>query len=298
MANIFDKGIILKLSISLPGNSKKVPTSKIEVDADKKMLRVSKELLDCPEFDAIKSLTSKLRSEIREIAVPSPMGDGHYLIPIPEVQRIDQLVLTGQEKLRMDLLPAMMAAYTDRVRESMKRLNGLGNQSDYPTPARFEAAFGIEHSYQTYGTPATLEAISKDIFDRETAKAQQQVIEASNAIVDVIATEFLELLDDLAERTSDRDKGAKVKFKGLLENIDKFVSRIPVRNLVDNEKLNELSTKAKQMLEGIDSDTLIKSKNIRAYVQKTVASMKEELTTVSLRPKRFIEAPSAVATAA
>lgn len=297
--NIFDRALILKLSMSRPGNKRQVSTSQIEVDADKAMLHVSKDLLKCVEFEAISSHLNKLKSDIRKIALPSPMGDGHYLIPIEAVEKMDARIVGDTAILTETLIPAMMAVYDDRVRESMERLNGLANAADYPPADRFEAAFGIFHSYMTYGTPASLAQISKAIFDRESQKAQQQIAQATDAIVQVLVADMGKLMGDLVERIEAKDSGGKVKFKGLLDNAAEFLETLKMRNITENADLERLASQARQILQGVDSQSLTDSQGIRTYVKKNVAAIQGELAKIStvapLRAKRLVQVADAAA---
>lgn len=297
--DIFSKAIILRLSMSRPGNKRQVSTSQIEVDADKDSLHVSKDLLKGPEFEAISSHLNKLKSDIRKIALPSPMGAGHYLLPIETIEKIDARIVADTATLMTELLPAMMAVYDDRVRESMARLNGLANPADYPPADRFEAAFGIFHSYMTYGTPQALEAISKAIFDRESEKAKQSIAQATDAIVQVLVEDMGKLMSDLVERIESKDGGNKVKFKGLLDNAAEFLETIKVRNITENADLERLAAQARQILQGVDSQSLTDSQGIRTYVKKNVAAIQGELAKIStvapLRAKRLVQVADAAA---
>ena len=50
------KTVFIKLHLGLLGNSRKVSSSQVEVDADKELIRVAKTLLDSPELQAIRTL--------------------------------------------------------------------------------------------------------------------------------------------------------------------------------------------------------------------------------------------------
>ncbi len=53
--------VFVKLHLGLPGNSRKVSSSQVAVDADKALIRVSKPLLDSPELQAIRTLDGDIR---------------------------------------------------------------------------------------------------------------------------------------------------------------------------------------------------------------------------------------------
>ena len=55
------KTVFVKLHLGVLGNSRKVSSAQVEVDADKNLIRVSKTLLDSPELQAIRRLDGELR---------------------------------------------------------------------------------------------------------------------------------------------------------------------------------------------------------------------------------------------
>jgi len=55
------KTVFIKLHIGLLGNSRKVSSSQVEVDADKELIRVAKTPLDSPELQAIRTLDGDVR---------------------------------------------------------------------------------------------------------------------------------------------------------------------------------------------------------------------------------------------
>src|SRR2546425_6514164 len=50
------KSVFVKLHLGLLGNTRKVSSAQVEVDADKNSIHISKSLLDSPELDAIRRL--------------------------------------------------------------------------------------------------------------------------------------------------------------------------------------------------------------------------------------------------
>lgn len=53
--------VFIKLHLGLLGNSRKVSSLQVEVDADKSLIRVSKSLLDPPELQAVRTLDGDIR---------------------------------------------------------------------------------------------------------------------------------------------------------------------------------------------------------------------------------------------
>jgi hypothetical protein len=57
--------VCLRVHLGALGNTRKVSSANVELDADKQLIRVSKRLLDAAEFRDIHRLDSELRGVIR-----------------------------------------------------------------------------------------------------------------------------------------------------------------------------------------------------------------------------------------
>jgi len=295
-ANFFDRTVVMKLTLNRPGSSRKVKTSQIEVDADKSMLAVTKKLMKwSPEFKALNSRMNELGETIRSLSVPSPLGKGHYAIPIERVRVADEAVQSTRAAIFEPggLLDVMMEAYPERVRESQEKLKDLGNPADYPTPERFRAAWGISSSYESFGTPAKLEEIDPAIYQREVGQAKLRIEQAADKIIDVLSLEFKGVLDAMVERlTPDSDGKPKTFRNTLVSNMTDFLSNIKVRNIVDREELNKLSEDATRILEGVTPEQLRQSRDVRTYVRESMAKVTAELETAVINRPRRVFTPS------
>src|SRR5207247_6529569 len=68
------KTVFIKLHLGLLGNSRKVSSSQVEVDADKSLIRVSKNLIDSPELQAIRTLDGDVRRYLYETCLQFEVG--------------------------------------------------------------------------------------------------------------------------------------------------------------------------------------------------------------------------------
>jgi hypothetical protein len=63
--NIFDSAVLLSLTVHVVGNNAKGDRAGVEVDADKEHLRLSKQLLDCQEYEAVRDAAAKIRDMVK-----------------------------------------------------------------------------------------------------------------------------------------------------------------------------------------------------------------------------------------
>src|SRR5574337_380025 len=128
---LFNRAIILSLTMSCLGTRRKVSTTSIETDADKALLHVSKDILDSPELSAIHHLDGSIRKYLKARGLPSPLKHGCYLLPI-------DLIEPGEQRLgerfaeRETAVGAFMTAYPAKVEDIQRRLGPLFDATDYP----------------------------------------------------------------------------------------------------------------------------------------------------------------------
>jgi hypothetical protein len=86
---ILENTVLLNLTISSPGNTRKVDTSHVEVDADRDMLKLSKELWKSSEYDAIKSLMGEARRWVQAKCLPASFTKGGFhILPLPLMEQV------------------------------------------------------------------------------------------------------------------------------------------------------------------------------------------------------------------
>src|ERR1035437_1147093 len=68
------KTVFIKVHLGLLGNSRKVSSSQVEVDADKALIHAAKNLLDSPELQAIRSLDGDVRRYLYDTCLPFEVG--------------------------------------------------------------------------------------------------------------------------------------------------------------------------------------------------------------------------------
>jgi hypothetical protein len=79
-ADLARKTVFIKLHLGLLGNSRKVRSSQVEVDADKELIRVAKTLLDSFELQAIRTLDGDVRRFLYDTCLPFEVGI--HLLPL------------------------------------------------------------------------------------------------------------------------------------------------------------------------------------------------------------------------
>ncbi|MEZ5352971.1 MAG: DUF3150 domain-containing protein [Bryobacteraceae bacterium] len=271
----------MKVRLSTMGNTRKVSTSQIEADADKDLLRVSKHLLDSAELKAITRFDGEIRRYLYNICLPFEIGI--HLLPIAALE-------TAEERLRrfaadrVELVNAFLAAYPTLCQDAAKRLRGLYNPADYPPLDEVTREFGFSWQYVSFGVPDQLKGISREVWEQEREKAAQRMAEASSEIQQVLRQSMADLVTHMAERLKEGPDGKPLKFKqSTVSNLVEFLSNFSFRNVTDDQELQSLVTRARELLQGVGADDLRTVGDVRSRVQQGMADLAAALDGMTTR---------------
>jgi hypothetical protein len=262
-----DKSVLLVVEFHKLGNTRKVNTSQIEVDADKSMLHINKSLLDSPEYDAIKKHDGQTRAYLMTRALPSLFKEGVFRVPNTLVAEVDGYL--SRRKIQRDQLISEFArSYDERVAEALKRLNGLANADDYLDANDAASRFGLRWSYLTFATPDSLKNLKSGLFEREKAKIEKMVAEATEEIRLVLREQMRALVKRMVTQLTPSVDGKRKKiYDSLTGNVEDFLETFSARNLADDTELQALVTKARDVMRGIDPEILRNEDDTREIVK-------------------------------
>ncbi|MCC6590196.1 MAG: hypothetical protein IT168_26120 [Bryobacterales bacterium] len=275
------KTVCIKLRLSTMGNTRKVPTSQIEADADKDLLRVSKHLLDSAELKAIGRFDGEIRRFLYNICLPFEIGI--HLLPVAALETVEERLRKFAED-RKALVTAFLVVYPSLCQDAAKRLRGLYNAADYPPPEDVSREFGLSWQYVSFGVPDQLKGISQEVWEQERDKAAQRMAEASSEIQQVLRQSMADLVNHMAERLKDGPDGKALKFKqSTVSNLVEFLSNFSFRNVTDDRELQSLVSRARDLLQGVAADDLRSSGELRRRVQQGMNALASDLDGMLVR---------------
>jgi hypothetical protein len=306
---ITDKSVFLKLSFGVPGNSKKIPASNIQlisesvtvnpseiadstvVDLAEKAvnhggksnrIKAQKTLLDSPELKAIQDADTEIRQWVDKHCVPWDVGV--RLLPHANLDSVGTKLDEYESTVRPPLVAAFMAAYPQRRTEALEELGKLGiaDSSDYPSESVMLSKFYFKYSVYTVSLPEVLK--QKGMYDKANAKLQAQMIEASNEITAFMRQTLYELTAHLADvLTPNADGKPKRLFNTAITNITEFLDSFPARNITEDSELSAIVTNLRGMLKSdIQADILKKDMSLKDQI-------KDQMTAVSAELKNLVE---------
>src|SRR5438876_11144271 len=166
--------VLLNLRISMWGVSRVLPDHEYQVDADKAMVRATKKILECPEYEFLLQLKRSIHRRLRTLALPGEiLRAGVYPISVAMVQAVEKTLEDFSVRWGVGVL-GLGEVWDLRVREVEDRLRALYNGEDYPSWERVRGSFAVRWSYFAMNTPQILQTISAKLFVREQAKAMVQ----------------------------------------------------------------------------------------------------------------------------
>lgn len=276
------KTICLALHRGKFGNRKQASMADIEVDADKSLLRMAKQLLDSKELQDIQRLDSEVASYLKRVAFPSQFKGGVYLIPVSMVTDIEGALQNFRTR-REALIDVAVQMYPTRVEDTAARLGMVYNPRDYPSTDRFRACFTFDWQYVTFETPSRLKAISAQLFETERAKAEARLSAVADECRDAMRSGLATMIDRLVERLTPAEDGKKKVFTSTaVTNINEFLSTFELRNVTDDAELGALVEKARGIMTGIDVKTLRSDDLIRQGVAEKLTTLANALEPMTI----------------
>lgn len=278
------KTVCVKVRLGLLGNTRKVSSSQVEVDADKQLIRVSKTLLDSEELSAIKRLDGDLRRYLYETCLPFEVGI--HLLPLGLVETVDQKLREFDQK-RRECIETFLDAYPGLCQQAAARLRTLYNPSDYPPIEFVRSRFTFSWQYVSFGVPGQLRELSARIFENEREKAARMMSEASVEIQQVLRASLAELVEHLRDRLTDQPDGKPRRLReSAVQKLRDFLDTFDFRNVTDDRQLKEQVEKARDLLGGVTTDAIRNTAEMRTRLKDGMAEIATRLDTMVVEGAR------------
>lgn len=276
IGTIADKTVFLRVNFRVMGNSRKVANSAVlSTDADTKLLKVQKALLDSPELDAIRKADGEMRTFLYGKCLPYDMGI--MLLPLGLLEMVNA-ELQSFSKNRELLVDAFIAAYPDRVKDALERLGSIGSEGDYLNAETVREKFSFDWQYITFMTPETLKLAG--MYETEKAKAAAKLQEAADEITVLMRETLAELVNHLkVSLEPNADGKPKRLFSSAVTNIQEFLKTFEARNITGDKDLEKLAADVQKLITPeLDVDVLRKDESFKAQIHSGMSALGTQLT--------------------
>ncbi len=130
----------------------------------------------------------------------------------------------------------------------------------------------------SFGVPDQLKGISQEVWEQERDKAAQRMAEASSEIQQVLRQSMADLVAHMADRLKDGADGKPLKFKqSTVSNLVEFLSNFSFRNVTDDRQLQDLVSRARDLLQGVAADDLRTNGDMRTRVRQGISALAADL---------------------
>lgn len=286
-----DNVLYLSLTLGRPGIKRKIGADRVQVDADKSLITVSKEILDSKAYREILSADGQIRSWVRARSLPVPaLKTGIYAVPVSLVTQVERR-LEKMAANRRALVADFIREYPARVEDARTRLRSNFNRSDYPSASEMEDAFKFTTRYVSFDVPASLEEVNSDMFAREREKAAKAWEETLAEWKTLLRNSMADLVNHAVERLAAGKKGkTKIFRNSLIENVREFLKTFDARNVADDAELKQIVQKARDLLKnGVTPQRIRDDGECREAVRAGFTEIKKTLDGMIVdRPVRKI----------
>ncbi|MBC8290342.1 MAG: hypothetical protein H8E37_08500 [Planctomycetes bacterium] len=256
--------------------------------AEGKFLSAGKKLLDTshPAFKAVTAIRGRAVAYWKGVSLPFP-EPGVRLIRQDVIAEFDQQVAEFREELN-DAVGELDRQYDELRSVARDRLGNLFDISDYPNS--LIGMFAIEHDYPSVEPPNYLRQLSPELYEAECRRVQSRFDEAVQLAETAFTEELSKLVDHLSERLSGDDGRPKVFRDSVVENLTAFFDRFRALNVRSNEQLDDLVSRAQQVLGGVEPQQLRDSGTLRQQLATQLAGVQSSLDGLMVdRPRRNIQ---------
>lgn len=256
------------------GNKRKADLSKVQTEADKSQLGLSKRLVDCEEYEAIKTKFGELRGWIYGHTVPSFFKKSFQLASREAVPVIEARMQQAQLEIAA-LVNTFAGVFAGKIEEARAKLADQFNPLDYPDTESLRQSFGVSWNWIAFTVP---EGLPPELRQQETEKLQQQFAEAGEEIKTALRESFAELIQHATDKlTVAPGEKPKVFRDSLIGNIQEFIDTFSSRNLLNDSELAALVVRAKEVLTGLQPDRLRKFASVREQTRSKFEEIKTAL---------------------
>lgn len=236
---------------------------------DPKVVKATKKLWDCAEYDEVNTVCNKARAVIKQRCVPAPyIGKGFALMLVERYPIVDADLKVVRDELGA-AVDRFVAVYPQRVAESQAELlrNGIPfDPSEYPSPEQVRDGFAITWSPLDFSVPEALAKVDEAAFSEAKAEAAERFETTMKMIEQCLILELKTLTDSMVERLDTKPGEKKIFRDSLVTNLREWLAEAPFRNISNSQELTNLCERASMVLGNLSPDELRNYRDAREVV--------------------------------
>jgi hypothetical protein len=267
--------VCCSVSIHSWGNAKNVKAADVSQysgelaeQAAKRRVSMTKRLLECAEYQAIKSRDGHAGKWFAEHSVPSLFRHGVYAVPLAMMNQWTEYLEEYQDARRI-LVGAFGHTYYTARWQAEAELGPLYRSEDYPDAETVASKFSVEIRYLELGVPGKLALIAPEAFAKAQAELTATVEQGKAHIESILCQEATELVQGLHGALQGLDDGTLKRFyDSHVEKIVEWSSLfLDARNVTGFTELADVAEQLKTVALGYDTGALKKFGFLRKEVK-------------------------------
>lgn len=277
--NLRENAVLFSVTTKKMGQTRKLKSDQYEVgEADKTMTKAEKVLLDCKEMDSIQTFFGRIQVYLETEALPSGVKRGLYWLPTVSLPKVEAYL--EERLIELDsLVDELSKVYDDRVAAAKKRLGPLADDKDYPSSSALKSIFKLSWQYVSLSSADNL---PPEIAAKNQARMEVMLQEAYDGTVKVLQVGLANVLGDLVVALED----GKIFRDSKVENINKFLERLPRLNITKNKDIEQLAAEVKAVLVNVNPQLLRDDDQVRDQISAEFKTITKELvSTLGAAPK-------------
>jgi len=235
--------------------------------------RYNKLLIEAKRLEKINAIVSQARKLHYTYTKPWHDEGARILPNVLHAKFADEF-----RKLKRDFdaaVDAFAAEYPRFVEERKRALNGLFNESDYPSASEIRSKFKLVT--KTTALPEA-EDFRSDVLDADTIEdIKREIAETSDAVLNDAMKDTVEAIVKVVGHMSEKlgsyntgKEGEKSYFRNsLVENVRELADLLPAFNFTNDPTLDKVAERIKSELTVEDPDTLRNNEAARKSVKKS-----------------------------
>ncbi len=255
--SVTESAVFFRVNFGVMGNSRQVSNAAVlKTDANTKLLKIQKTLLESPELEAIKKADGKLRSTLYDSCLPY-VDMGIMLAPLGALDKLEE-ILKEYSDTRKNLVADYLAMYPQRVEEARTKTESLAielnvpfdmlwTDSAYPPVSVVESKFRFDWQYLSFMTPESLK--SKGMYEMEQQKASEKMSQAVDEITLLMRQTLLDLVSHLQTSLEPSADGKKKKLHATaVTNVQEFIKSLKDRNITNDTQLDAMAAQVSALI--------------------------------------------------
>lgn len=286
-SSVTENAVFFRVNFGVMGNTRQVSNHDVlKTEANTKLLKIQKTLLESPELEAIKKADGKLRVSLYDLCLPY-VDMGIMLAPLGALDTLESMLAAYSES-RAALVDEYVSMYPQRVTEAKEKTQALAselnipfdvlwNEASYPSPDSVKAKFRLDWQYLNFMTPESLK--SKGMYEQEKEKASAKMAQAAEEITLLMRQTLAELVNHLKTSLEPNSDGKpKRLFGSAVTNIQDFLKTFQARNITNDEQLDKMVKEVSALITPeLHVDTIKNDESFKASILAGVGSLGSQL---------------------